>query len=63
MKKIETINKYLYLARELKKLWIMRVTVIPVVVGALGRLGKETGGMGGQRKDQNHQDDGINKIN
>ena len=33
----ENINKYLDLARELeKKLWSMRVTVIPVVVGALG---------------------------
>ena len=30
------IDKYLDLARELKKLWKMRVTVIPVVLGALG---------------------------
>ena len=28
--------KYLDLARELKKLWNMKVTVIPVVIGALG---------------------------
>ena len=26
------------LARELKKLWIMRVKVIPIVVGALGTV-------------------------
>ena len=32
----ETIEKYLDLARELKKLWNMKVTVISVVVDALG---------------------------
>ena len=30
--------KYLDLARELKKLWNMRVKVIPIVVGALGAV-------------------------
>ena len=28
-------DKYLDLARELKKLWNMKVTVIPIVIGAL----------------------------
>ena len=36
MKESEKMNKFLDLARELKKLWDMRVTVIPNVVGALG---------------------------
>ena len=30
------IEKYLDLARELKKWWNIRVLVIPVVIGALG---------------------------
>ena len=29
---------------ELKKLWNIKVTVIPIVVGALGMVPKETGG-------------------
>ena len=33
-------DKYLDLARELKKLWNMTVTVIPIVVGALGTIPK-----------------------
>ncbi len=38
MKKKEKIDKYLDLARELKKLWNMRVTVIPIIVSALEAL-------------------------
>ena len=34
------IKKYLDLARELKKLWNMKVTVIPIVVDALGTTPK-----------------------
>ena len=34
----ETNNKYLELVRELKKLWNMRVTVIPIVIGGLGTV-------------------------
>ena len=33
------MNKFLF-DRELKKLWNMRVTVIPIVVGALGTIPK-----------------------
>ena len=33
-------DKYLDLARELKKLWNMRVTVIPMIIGALGTVPK-----------------------
>ena len=34
-------NKYLDLARELKKLWNMKVTIIPIVIGAFGTVTKE----------------------
>ena len=34
------MNEYLDFARELKKLWNMKVTVIPVVIGALGTVTK-----------------------
>ena len=40
MFKGETINKCLDLARELKKLWNMMLTVISVVAGALGTVPK-----------------------
>ena len=34
-------NKYLNLARELKNLWNMKMTVIPIVVGSLDTFNKE----------------------
>ena len=34
-------NKYLDLARELKKLWNTQVTIIPIVIGAFGTITKE----------------------
>ena len=39
-KEVEKIEKYLDLARELKKVWNMKVTVVPLVVGALGNPAK-----------------------
>ena len=36
----EKKDKYLDLARELKKLWNMTVTVTPIVIGALGSVTK-----------------------
>ena len=39
-KESEKKNKYLDLARELKKLWSMQVTVIPIVIGAFGTITK-----------------------
>ena len=33
-------DKYLNLARELKKLWNMKVMIIPIVIGALGTVTK-----------------------
>ena len=48
LKESEKKDKYLDLARELKKLWNMQVTIIPIVIGALGTVSKgflETGGL------------------
>ena len=56
-KESKNIDKYLDLAQE--KLWNMRVTVIPIVVGALG---KKTGVNENQRKNQNHANHSIVKI-
>ena len=44
----EKRDKYLDLARKLKKLWTMKVTVIPIVVRALGTIPK---GMAKELKD------------
>ena len=41
MKETEKIDKYLDLARELKKLWNMKVIVILIVVGAFGMASKD----------------------
>ena len=40
LKENERKDKYLDLTRELKKLWNMKVTVIPIVIGALGTFTK-----------------------
>ena len=39
LKESEKRDKYQDLARELKRLWNMKVTVIPIVIGALGSSG------------------------
>ena len=36
----EKKDKYLDLARELKKLWNMKVTIVSIVIGALGTITK-----------------------
>ena len=38
LKKCEKKDKYLDFARELKKLWNMKVTIIPIVIGAFGTI-------------------------
>ena len=38
--KLKECEKYLILARELKKLWNMKVTIIPIVMGAFGTVTK-----------------------
>ena len=40
LKECEKKDKYLDLARELKKLWNMTVTIIPIVIGAFGTVTK-----------------------
>ena len=40
LKESEQRDKYLDLARGLKKLWNMKVTFIPIVIGALGTVTK-----------------------
>ena len=40
LKEWEKRNKYLDLARELKNLWNMKVTIIPIVIGAFGTVTK-----------------------
>ena len=40
LKECEKIDKYLDLARELKKLWNMKVTIISIVIGAFGTTTK-----------------------
>ena len=40
LKECEKNDKYLDLARELKKLWNMKVTIVPIVIGAFGIITK-----------------------
>ena len=40
LKESEKKDKYLDLARELKKLWNMKVTFIPIIIGVLGTVTK-----------------------
>ena len=40
LKEREKKDKYLDLARELKKLWNMKVTIVTIVIGALGTITK-----------------------
>ena len=38
MKECEKKDKYLNLARELKKLWDMKMSIVPIVIGAFGTV-------------------------
>ena len=40
LKECKKRDNYLDLARELKKLWNIKVTIIPIVIGALGTVTK-----------------------
>ena len=40
LKESEKKDKYLDFARKLKKLWNMKVTIVPIVIGALGTITK-----------------------
>ena len=50
LKESEKKDKYQDLARELKKLWKMKLTFMPIIIGALGtsqrRIIKGIGGLG-----------------
>ena len=54
------------LARELKKLWNIKVTVIPIIFNVLGTVPKgfekETEGIRNQWNNQNHTGDSIVNI-
>ena len=56
-------DKYLDLARELKNLWNMKVTIIPIVICALGTVAewiiKGTGGLGNNRMNGDHPNNYI----
>ena len=41
LKECEKKDKYLDLARELKKLWNMKVTIVPIMIGAFSTITKE----------------------
>ena len=61
LKECEKKDKYLDLARELKKLGNMKVTIIPIVIGAFGTVTKEllkgTWGLGCWRPSGDHPND------
>ena len=40
LKECDKKDKYLDLARELKKLWNMQVTIVPIVIGVFGTITK-----------------------
>ena len=40
LKECEKKDKYFDLPRELKNLWNMKVTILPIVIGALGTITK-----------------------
>ena len=62
-KENEKIDDYLDLVWEVKKLWNMKMMVIPIVVGALGMalkdLEKNTGRTRNQRMNWDHPDYGT----
>ena len=62
LKESEKKDKYLDLARELKKLWNMKVTIVPIVIGALGtatKFIKGPGGLGSWRTGRDYPNDSI----
>ena len=66
IKEKETIDKYLYLAKELKKMWNMEVTEIPIEVEALRNgpqeLWEGTGRIGNQGWNRDYLDYSIADI-
>ena len=63
LKECEKRDKFLDFARELKKIWNMKMTIIPIVIGAFGTVTKgllkgledfEVGGLGRPSKQQHY---------
>ena len=57
LKECEKKNKYLDLAWESKNMWNMKVSIIPIVIGAFGsaqRINKGTGGLRNKRTNGDH---------
>ena len=65
LKESENKDKYLDLARELKKLGNMKVTIVPIVIGALGTITKgllkKPGKLGIRRTGRDYPNDSIAK--
>ena len=63
LKEHEKNDKYLGLAKELKKLWNMQVTIIPIVIGVFRTVEKRitngTGGLGSWWTSGDHPNDSI----
>ena len=63
LKECEKKDKYLDLARKLKKMWNMQVTIIPIVISAFGiviiGVAKGTRGLGSWRTSGDHPNDSI----
>ena len=59
----EKKDKYQYLAREFKKLWNMKVTMIPIVISTVTKgLVTRTGGLGNKKTSRDHPNYNIIKI-
>ena len=58
-KECEKKDKYLDLARELKKLWNVKVAIIPILIGALGTVTKGAGGVGSWWTSGDHPNNNI----
>ena len=59
IKKIKKIDKYLDVAKDLKKMLNSKVTMILIIHGALG---KAIGGIGSQKKNGDHPNNRTFKI-
>ena len=57
--KTKRMDKYLDLARELKKLWNMNGTIVLIVIGAFGTKTKGPGGFGRWWTSGDHPNDSI----
>ena len=59
LKECEKKDKYLDLARELKKIWNMKVTIVPMLIGAFITITKRPGGLRSWRTGTDYPNDSI----